>query len=135
MSNRGKNTIISIASLLLGGASYIVFRENTYVAEFFDVFSFVTPIRESLSIFSCDFTNYYLQDFLWGLSLSCGIIAIYKPDRKGIFLSAFTAFICGCIWELVQYIGVVKGTGDFLDVLMYLSASLMSVLVNKERRE
>lgn len=135
MSDRGKNVIISSMSLVLGGASYIIFRDNTYIGGIFDEYSLVLSVRNLLNEMSCDFVKYYLLDFLWGLSLSCGIIAIHKPKTKGIFLSALTAFICGCVWELLQYIGFVSGTGDWLDVLMYLSASLMSVLINKRRRE
>lgn len=127
---RKRNILLSLFSLVFGGICYVVFRENSYVAKTLDNFIYVDIIRKIFSPLSNDMVKYYLPDGLWGISLSCGLIAIYAPKRISIIICALVAFGCGCLWEGAQGLGIVRGTCDFFDVGMYFLASVISIIIN-----
>lgn len=136
MSKRKKNIRFSLTALVVGCFLYVFFRENTYVGNMFDSIENIEKMRQMFSSQICDLCKFYLPDFLWGFSLSCGLIAIYVPGIKGIIICASVAFLCGCMWELLQYIGVLSGTGDIHDIIMYFLASAICIIINlKETRE
>lgn len=59
-----------------------------------------------------------------------------KHGIKGIIICASVAFLCGCVWELLQYVGVLSRTGDIHDIIMYFLASAICIIINlKETRE
>lgn len=134
MSIRKKNLLASIIALALGGSLYILFRENSYIGQLFSGSACVQMLRSELNSTSCDLLKYYLPDLLWGLSLGCGLVAIRNSGIRDIVLCAGIAFACGFLWELLQLVGVVGGTGDCVDVLMYLLGSALCVQINLKER-
>ena len=46
----------------------------------------------------------------------------------------FTA-IYGCVWELLQWLSILGGTGDYLDIIMYLLASILCLIINLKERK
>ena len=134
MSKRGLNILLGAASLTLGGLLYILFRENSYIASFVNGFTLVSKIRQIFRFCACDFLKYYFPDFLWGFSLCCGLMAIYVPAKRGMVICGLAAFLFGCLWELAQYLGIVSGTGDALDMIMYLTAGLAGIFINLKER-
>lgn len=136
MSKRKKNILYSLTALVVGCFLYVFFRENTYVGNIFDSIEYVEKMRQIFSTKMCDLCKFYLPDFLWVFSLSCGLIAIYNPSIKGILVCAAVAFLYGCVWELLQYVGVLSGTGDIHDIIMYFLADAICIIINlKETRE
>lgn len=135
MSKQRLNVLIGTATLILGTLIYILFRSNSYIAKCFDDFEFVVCARRVLSPYSCDFLKFYLPDFLWGFSLCCGLQAIHNPGVRGTIACGCIALFCGCIWEMLQYLRVVRGTGDVIDMIMYLFASFTSILINLKERK
>ncbi len=139
MSPRGLNIALGLISLSLGGGIYIIFRENTFIAEIFDGFFLTAVLRRNLAQFSSEFIRYYLPDFLWGFSLCCGITALNFTSRKALIISCLAGFLTGVLWELMQYSGVFSGVSDLADVAMYLVASILCIIVNiifiKERKK
>ena len=135
MSKRGKYLVIAAVALALGGACYVFFREDTYL------FGWASDLLKAVfakgreRTFQNEFLQFYLPDLLWGLSLSVALMAIYEPSGIGAWLCAGTAVVCGWIWELAQWTGAVRGTGDFGDVFMYLLAGFFSLIINKKVRE
>ena len=127
MSNRQKYLLISTVSLFLGGLCYILLRSDTYVSQIF-------CLHTILNIQTCKFLCFYLPDFLWCVALSMCLMWVYDPDFSGRTLCAGCAFVCGCIWELLQYIGPVGGTADLLDIAMYLLASISATLLSGKVR-
>ena len=130
MTNRKIYCLLSIISLGLGTAIYICFRENSYIGIISGNFYIIDLVQNLTASLSWKFIQYYLPDFLWGFSLGCGLLAIYTPKKAGGFICSGIAFASGCIWELLQYTDIINGTGDFLDILMYLSASAMCTTIN-----
>ena len=136
MSIRKKNILFSLTALVVGCFLYVFFRENTYVGNIFDSIEIIEKVRQMFSTQMCDLCKFYLPDFLWGFSLSCGLIGIYEPSTKGIIICASVAFVCGCMWELLQRIEMLSGTGDVYDIIMYFLASAICIIINlKETRE
>ena len=133
MSKRWWNIIVGVTALFFGGGLYVFLRSGSYVAGLFDGVDWVVRLRLVLKPYAYGPVSYLLPDYLWGLSLSCSLVTICEPDAKGLFFCVALAFACGCIWEMVQFLGVVQGTCDILDVLMYFLASLSCVLLNLRR--
>ena len=130
MSRRMRNILLSAISLVCGGLLYVLFRETTYISTMFEWFSFVSQAREFISVLSCDFVAFYLPDFLWGFALCSGLLAIFNPDIRGGLACALTALLWGVVWEIAQYAGVVSGTGDVVDILMYLMAIGIATIIH-----
>ena len=125
MSNRQKYLLIAAACLLPGGLCYILLGKETHIAQLF-----YTPMHANLPVFF----RSYLPDLLWGLSLSMCLMAVYDPRLPGCILCAVCAFVCGCLWELLQYTGAISGTGDLLDIGMYLLAGIFAILLSGKVR-
>lgn len=126
MSNRMRNILFSLTALITGGILYILVRPNTYIGGMLEI----DKLRYWCSTYTIDLFKYYLPDFLWGVSLGCALIAIYVPARKGVIIGSSLSLLCGCVWELLQYLEVLSGTGDIHDVIMYILASTVCIIIN-----
>lgn len=136
LSKRKKNILYSVWAVSVGVLLYVLFRENTYITKLFDLIPVVSAIHQRFNVQVPDFFKYYLPDFLWGFALSCGLVSIHTPNRKGVVICAGMAFSFGILWEFLQSTGIVKGTADIHDVIMYFLASLTSIIINsKEMKE
>ena len=129
MSKRGKNYALAVLSLTLGGLLYILFRPNTYLAVFCSNIPVVSYMQSLLADVHIPFFAYYFVDFLWGLSLCSGLIALHNPEIKGKIGCAAVALAWGSLWELLQRLDVVGGTGDWMDVFMYLLAAFVGLII------
>ena len=130
MSTRKIYCILSLFSLTLGTCMYVLFRENSYIGTVAGNFHIIHNVRALIKPLSSSFLKFYFPDFLWGFSLCCGLLAIYIPAKKGCLICVGTAISCGCTWELLQYLGLVRGTGDLHDMLMYLLAGVLCIIIN-----
>jgi hypothetical protein len=130
MPLRQKNILLCFGALVLGALVYILFRPNTHIAHLFDGFPVVIQLREGSFFLSLSNFDYYVPDLLWSFALSCGIQAICEPEKTKCYVCALVALSCGVAWEILQWCDVVSGTGDFLDILMYLAGSVLSILIN-----
>lgn len=134
MSKKILNTVLCIISITTGGMIYLVFRENTHITRYVDRFINLEDIRNSLFRFDCRIIRHYIPDFLWAFSLNCGLNLLID----NLWLTAFISFLCGTVWESLQYLNVVSGTGDIIDITAYLTACVLAVMINyfsfKEKR-
>ncbi len=135
MSRRGCNISLACGAMLLGGILYIYFRGTTYIALFFRSIPVIGKVLQDTPTPSCEFFSFYFPDFLWAFSLCCLLNAIHLPHRTGIWLCGIVAFFAGVLWELLQYTHTVSGTGDLLDIFAYLSAAMLSTIINLGGRE
>lgn len=75
----------------------------------------------------------YAADFLWLLSFEFALAPFFKelfPKRYAAALfSVCTA--AGALFELLQRLGVFGGTGDIFDVIVYLAAGTLGLLIIK----
>ena len=131
MCMRKRNILLSVGSLSSGGLLYIFLRKGSWIARRFPVVSWLTEYRAFLERQPLGFFRYYFPDFLWGLSLGCALVAVLGWSNKNVWLCSFVSFGCGCLWEALQWIKWVSGTGDVLDVAMYFLAAIMCIILNK----
>lgn len=116
--------LIAIVSLMSGGALYVVFRENTYIAQIIRNLISVDSITHYLKRIDNNFLKFYFVDYLWALSLSCGLHIIFSPNKKGSILCTGIISFIGIVYELLQLAGIISGTGDLVDVILYFLAGV-----------
>ena len=130
MKKRNVYILLCIASLCIGGGLYVIFRPNTYITDFVRS---LLPVSGALFLkaesINCDLVKYYLPDFIWAFSLNCGLNAIFNT-KKSVFINGGVVFGISALWELAQYVGITSGTGDLIDVAMYLAALVTVVIIN-----
>ena len=134
MSNRLFYAVLSVASLLLGGILYLLFRENTYISALLKDFTVLEEIRGNLRFIENDFIKYYFPDFLWSFSLAFGLLTIFDCNFRSIVICSEISFFCGLFWEIFQFLNIVSGTGDLFDIAMYLTAAVCVVVICLKRR-
>ncbi len=105
-------------SISLGLLIYILFRDNTYIHQIF------MPVLHCGPHVIIDFLRFNLVDFLWAYSLVCALSIFIHEAFAGTLAISF-----GISWELLQKFSVIHGTFDWLDIVMYITASLTAVLV------
>ena len=132
--NRQKFTFFSLASLILGVFIYLILRNDTYfhayISEDIKSFFYIQTDKN----FFIDFLKYYFIDFLWGLSLVSALNAVsLLNNKKSILINSIFTIFSGLLFELLQLSGIVNGTFDFIDILMYaVAASIVAVInINK----
>lgn len=125
--------VIGIFSLILGFLIYLLFRENTIITTQISYIIDLEPLRNLFLGVKSDFLKYYLVDFLWALSLSCGLHIIFKPKIKGSLICSLTVVTLGTVFEMLQFLNVINGTGDILDVISYILAALTVNVINLKR--
>lgn len=116
--------VVGVFSLILGLLIYLLFRENTIITTHMSYIMDLKPLRNVFLWAENDFLKYYLVDFLWALSFSCGLHIIFKPKIKVSLLCSFVVIVFGTVFELLQFFNIINGTGDILDVLSYILAAL-----------
>ena len=116
-----------IVSLAFGAVLYLVFRESTYLHT---ILRCSVTEWANVTFIGSDIVRYFLPDFLWAYSLCCGLYGIALPTEKKLWLPPLCVVGLGIIWECFQWFGVVKGTGDVLDVLSYGLATAVVVYIN-----
>lgn len=134
MSRRITFAAASFGSLAVGAIIYVLFRPNSYIAIFVDSMMDIGILRQALATGSNDLLKFYFPDFLWTLSLCFCLYAVFDPMNKGIIISSLVAFFCSAAWELMQLLDLVGGTGDIIDVIMYLLAGICAASLSLKRR-
>ena len=133
MSNKIIFIVLGLFSLLSGFIIYILFRENTYIALVTEKFVSLAFFRQHLNMYSSDFLKYYFVDFLWAFSLCCFLYAIYSTNLKKCIVYTIIVLFLGAIWEILQTINFVNGTGDIWDIIMYLIACMTAIIIKIKR--
>lgn len=74
------------------------------------------------------FIRNFIPDFLWAMAFNFSLAPIFKElfGRKYLVATGTVCFLCGTLYEVFQYIGICKGYGDGIDVVVYFTATLLS---------
>lgn len=126
--------LFAVILLSLGVVTYLVFRRGTYLHLLLpEVINIkLESIREPAdNSFIISFIKYYIVDFLWGLSLNFSLYLTvdFRKKTRVITVSVVSA-LWGLLFELAQLFSAVKGTFDFIDILMYILAAVSAALIN-----
>ncbi|MBR2240264.1 MAG: hypothetical protein IJ890_02615 [Clostridia bacterium] len=116
-----KKVVFSIFALLLGVLIYYLYQKQIL-------------IKNNL-FFS--FIRNYLPDILWAISFySISAIFLKEITKNYIIYTAIYIIIISIIFELLQFTGVVRGTFDIFDIIIYaISAIIASLIENKYWRD
>lgn len=134
MSNRVLFFALGLCSLCLGGLIYVFLRTNSIISVMVGNLITIKETQIFISQLSiCNFLKYYFADFLWTFSLCSFFHSLYLPNIKNSIIIGIATFLFGLIWETAQYLNFVSGTGDVADIILYLTASLIVVLINLKR--
>lgn len=109
-------------SLFVGLIIYVFLRPETYISDFVSTRVKTFCIDKEIVFFQ--FFKYYFVDALWAYAMTFSL-AIFIDEKISCVIS-----ICVCIvWELFQLFSIVNGTFDFVDIIMYLAAVIIAVLI------
>lgn len=117
-----------IFSLLAGTLIYVFVGGNTYINKII----MLHPMPKNDTVLG-ELLRYYLVDALWAYALTFSLSVFINRICAGII-----AFLFGLIWEICQKYSIIPGTFDIIDIIMYLTASMLAVLIihlNKRRNK
>ena len=99
-------------------------------------FNVILPLLLGIGIYELSnatilngFFRNYLPDGLWAYSLVSSLLIIWNRRIKIFWIVLI--FIFYIAFEVFQYIKVIDGTGDYMDVLIYFGFSTATLLTNK----
>ncbi len=127
--------LVAFISLFMGFLLYVLFRPTTYISSY--IFTYFPMLRTNYAFLfpRMRYFTYYLADFLWALSLSCGLHAIFLPKKRGSLYCTITVFLLGSSYELLQHLDVISGTGDIADIMLYVLGSGAVNIIYFTRRD
>ena len=119
----------SFLSLILGVLIYSFLRSGTIYHSVIKKLGVSFPDHSSVQFPFCVFVRYYLTDMLWLFSLQSITLSIRLPQKRNAFIYSVGLLIFAVLYEAFQYFGILNGTGDFVDILMYIIATVSVVLL------
>lgn len=124
--------VLSIASLFTGLLVYVFFRESTYIHLMLNKIGLEIDFYNlKVNNGFVSFLKYYLVDYLWCFSLSFLLSAIsYELKFTTIISNSLLATFLGIFFEWAQKIGLINGTADFCDLVMYVLAGFCHAFIN-----
>lgn len=122
--NSGIFIILGTFSLVAGLLIYLIFRSGALITVILSKYIQLSYLKKSLYFFDNGFIKYYLPDYLWALSLSCYLQLLFPQNIKSSVLCTCSVLCLGVTYEILQYANFVKGTGDIIDMLLYMLAGL-----------
>ena len=139
-----KNVLTRIAkattgfmALTVGGLIYIRYRcESLLMFEWFhdlNISDFIASVRSySNDSILYEWVIYNMPAGLWLFAYLLIIDAIWGNEKNTLYLChLFILPILALVSELMQFLGVLPGTFDFLDLISYVCAILLFIIIKK----
>ena len=118
--------IISLAMLVLGLLLYLLLNSKAYVSQILlQIIPIQTINEDSLVI---GILRGYGADLLWSASFTLIIQFIVWLKKKRTILLVFCSLL-GIVYELMQCFGIVPGTADIVDGIVYILGSLLAIFI------
>lgn len=118
--------IISLAMLVLGLLLYLLLNNKAYVSQILlQIIPIQTINEDSLVI---GILRGYGADLLWSASFTLIIQFIVWLKKKRTILLVFCSLL-GIVYELMQCFGIVPGTADIVDGIVYILGSLLAIII------
>lgn len=129
-----------MTTLLVGSLIYILFRSSTLkMFTWFDSLGFIHQINKARTISILysdklpDLLLYALPDGFWLFSYISLILYIWKNELKPENLFwLFLLPIIAILSEVGQLFQIIPGTFDVLDLIMYLSGTILPFIIYKK---
>ncbi len=118
--------------LLVGLILYLSFRKDAFISVFWGKYlPLPAPLFKSLPEWLSLFLRNYASDILWAYSLGFAIQLVLGRSKRS---RLHTLVVCLCfevILEVLQRFGVIRGTFDYLDILLEACSICLALLVIK----
>lgn len=125
-----------VSPLLLGSLIYIAFRsERLRMFGWFDNFGiskWVLSLRAIINPYQSNFPDwvyYSLPDGLWVYAFASAYLILWRNDLRAVRFWLLLPLVFGCLAELAQGMGIVRGTFDLIDLSVCSIALLLSILI------
>lgn len=136
MSIKKQFFIGSFSTIMLGGLIYILFRSPSILMfEWLDQINlskYVLELRSYIDSYSLILPNWFLYslpDGLWLFSYISFLLIIWdnKVSKKNIFWILLLPIIAVSS-ELAQFMEIIPGTFDIVDLIFYIAGSVLPLL-------
>jgi hypothetical protein len=87
----------------------------------------------STDISTTSFLKDHLADGLWAYSLISAVLIIW--DRRMEIFWITVIFLLAILFELAQYLHLIPGTADIIDILVYITCFVIGIFLNKYFRK
>lgn len=129
-----KRLCLSFCLLLIGVIIYAVFRQEVLFLSNVRL-SILEKIKFEIDYSNCHWLIYFivycLPDALWYAALLNIQIELYDGERLNIVLFIFTIML-PFVYEILQKVGSIQGTFDWLDILTYFFTLIIIVICQKK---
>ncbi len=127
-----------IIPLIIGLLIYLLLRENTYLSGYirkYDKFNIIIALRNIMT-FPDNIFIYYIKynfiDSLWSYSLVWSVfISLKRKTKLSLLITCLFSVVFGITIEIFQFLQIIKGTFDFIDIASYLFAIVFAFLFIK----
>jgi len=120
--------------LTLGALIYLALRPDTYIAYYLRcLFNLPTMTLVCGGVYK--FLRNYSSDILWAYSLMFAVFVVSNRSAKRLILTAALCIVFEISIEMCQYIGIIKGTFDILDVIAEIIATVVAFIIIKKKNE
>ena len=126
--------LLAVTLFAIAGYIYVSSRiANLALYEWLgiDYYNSLFEYIRDYSVTLAPWVKFNLPDGLWLLSFLLFMEGIWREDRrmKCVFCISIVTF--AFILEFVQFIGYFPGTGDICDILAYIIAIMLFLIINK----
>lgn len=129
------NFALSVILLTIGTLIYLIKREDSllvfnWLREFnLDIYiDFIRHKFSNLEMLNSNFVIYSLPGGLWMMSFALFFNIVWKIEDIQKYIWMFFAMLPAVGSEILQYLGMISGTFDMLDLLAYLTGYLIIVV-------
>lgn len=132
---RATKVILSLLILFAGGLVYVIFRDKSLLMfDWFDVIGISNAVDGLRRLFQGEgiygWVKYSLPDGLWLFSYMFIIDAIWDRERNVISIMFLWGLpIVAILSECLQYFGLLPGVFDWMDIVSYLLAITMFLII------
>jgi len=122
-----KSIFFITVSLFVGALIYLLFRPPlSWVPNIWGWDKAIIDISW-LPSFVSGFILFHLSDILWALAFAETIYVI----KRSLYLAVSISFISTTTFETLQFVGIVRGTGDIWDVILVTISLSMYFFIKK----
>lgn len=117
--------------LTAGLIIYLFCYKGTYINTVFSqLFEFELPYFHGYN-FIYRFITCWACDILWAYSLTFSLHFCFKDFKNSLLISVVFSALLAIIIEILQLLGVIRGTFDLLDIIFEISAIGFAVIIIK----
>ena len=127
-------TLLSVViPIILGAVVYFCFRPDTYISHVAQNAGIpVINLGMSGSVIAKFLRNFF-PDIAWAYALPNALFLAFGGDRKKVVEIAAVTAIMIAVSEILQFCGIISGTGDLVDIILELCSACMAIVLVRKR--